>query len=1114
MKKAISMILALALLIGMLPAWQTTAQAAPAHSGICGDSVAWTLDDTGVLTISGSGAMTDYSRGADVPWFELRDAVTKVVIEDGITYIGRVCFFFLENVTEVSIPDSVTAIGESAFSSCAKLAKIEIPDSVTTIGNTAFQSCSALVSVSIPGSVTQIGDAAFHSCSALTEVVLPDSVTELGRGAFGLCENLTSITLPAGIKTIRKNTFFECVKLKDVYYAGYEIQWNAVNIWDGNEYLTAASIHFADETQNGTSGNVQAEQGYLGAVSEAIEDIRTLGWGRGYGSLYDIDENGVDELILVYSAAMERNDGYSVPVKVCSAYTLLDGTAVALFEKETLFIEAGGPSGGAAVIQNGTKCYLAVTSESGEMDNWGGSWKLYEIQGASAELDTHITYEEHYDLEGEIVSSSASKNGEPWSYEAYEAWEKDLQVLLMIDPYENESALALEDLYAYLKEHPVEDAAASEAALRAEWIRQHMEYAASKEYETEIVAGFDNRLLAVFRDARNDADIKWYEARKVASKILDMDMEFTEAEVYELILAELLYGNTGLGITGESFAQTQQNTVENTMRVLVEIAKTAKNAKEIPQDVYDSINDLYDVIQTLEYGSSEYSGAYSKLVALIDGNVKDWKSELTGDAAFLGMEIAFDAVFEEFDAAEDILTYINNYIAFRSMSQQTREVLEDMELLMLSKYEAWNYPQQVLDELGDIDTIANWTDFQIALESMITTIVQYEEDGAIAVARYAVECEREAADQWGEDALKKVAIFAMEKAASYVPVLGTILAGKNIISAGLSASIILDQIFTNIDEMEGAVGILVKTFCISVLLDQTVDRFALGMAEDDFFSTTVFDEAVSIYRKNQLLAVRFASEYTGMVLSNRLAALSELEEQEKTYGWTDENEKAFYEEVRKALQDDIRWYSNHKKGLSEQQIEMEAIACHDSELSYDWKQNEVPSGYAPSGLYIVACPVDVRVLTDQGEQVAYLCGGEDQVAEGYEFYFHTIKAADSTGEYIKVAIIPDGYQLELLGADDGVMHAFSTAFGEDDSAEVYTYFNIPVSAGSVGYMEVCGTDASESRLQMDQIEYANMDSAEDLPRNRSGDSIWVWIAGGAVALLLAWRLIHRKKRGC
>ena len=64
-------------------------------SGTCGENVTWTLDDQGTVTISGSGEIIDFvDFGPDesLSPFRGKESIKKVIIEDGITHIGRVCF--------------------------------------------------------------------------------------------------------------------------------------------------------------------------------------------------------------------------------------------------------------------------------------------------------------------------------------------------------------------------------------------------------------------------------------------------------------------------------------------------------------------------------------------------------------------------------------------------------------------------------------------------------------------------------------------------------------------------------------------------------------------------------------------------------------------------------------------------------------------------------------------------------------------------------------------------------------------------------------------------------------------------------------------------------------
>ena len=81
--------------------------------GICGDSLTWVLDVNGILTISGTGEMTNYSSGT-APWYSYSDKIKSLILSDGITSIGQYAFYNCTTLTgDLVIPDSVTSIGET-----------------------------------------------------------------------------------------------------------------------------------------------------------------------------------------------------------------------------------------------------------------------------------------------------------------------------------------------------------------------------------------------------------------------------------------------------------------------------------------------------------------------------------------------------------------------------------------------------------------------------------------------------------------------------------------------------------------------------------------------------------------------------------------------------------------------------------------------------------------------------------------------------------------------------------------------------------------------------------------------------------------------------------------
>ena len=206
-------------------------KAAAPTEGTCGENASWKLEG-GTLTISGTGEMTDYDRdNRIVPWYNIRSAITRVVVEKGITSIGDCAFDGCGDLTNVTIPDSVAGIGYYAFNSCRGLTNVTIPDSVISIGYGAFYQsgltritlprsitsieentftgCSSLASVEIPNSVTSIGDSAFGVCSSLANMILPDSVTSIGDYAFEKCGSLTSVTIPDSVTNIGHDAFYQ-----------------------------------------------------------------------------------------------------------------------------------------------------------------------------------------------------------------------------------------------------------------------------------------------------------------------------------------------------------------------------------------------------------------------------------------------------------------------------------------------------------------------------------------------------------------------------------------------------------------------------------------------------------------------------------------------------------------------------------------------------------------------------------------------------------------------------------------------------------------------------------------------------------------------------------------
>ena len=172
--------------------------------GDLGNGVSWELR-TGVLTISGSGAMPDFTDYTATPWYDYIGFIQKIVIAEGVTSVGDNTFSWCQKVTSVTLPNSIKSIGEFAFANTG-LKSITIPGSVSAIGEGAFSGCSLLTGVTLLNGVETVGEGAFYN-TALTSIVFPSSIYFIDRYAFAGINSLTNITFLGDVKTIGERAF-------------------------------------------------------------------------------------------------------------------------------------------------------------------------------------------------------------------------------------------------------------------------------------------------------------------------------------------------------------------------------------------------------------------------------------------------------------------------------------------------------------------------------------------------------------------------------------------------------------------------------------------------------------------------------------------------------------------------------------------------------------------------------------------------------------------------------------------------------------------------------------------------------------------------------------------
>ena len=187
------------------------------------------------LTISGEGPMADMQHIQ--PWAGQRDSIKKVVIGDGVTYIGAKAFFNFNNLDSVTMSSTVKGIGNIAFWQCTGLKEIHID--AEYVGEAAFKDCKNLRSVYIGSNVKAVGPSAFEGCKNIDGVYINDLANWCGICFGGFKSNplewdlepadingyrrlylngqeITDLSIPEGVKTIGNYAFYQAGHIKSV----------------------------------------------------------------------------------------------------------------------------------------------------------------------------------------------------------------------------------------------------------------------------------------------------------------------------------------------------------------------------------------------------------------------------------------------------------------------------------------------------------------------------------------------------------------------------------------------------------------------------------------------------------------------------------------------------------------------------------------------------------------------------------------------------------------------------------------------------------------------------------------------------------------------------------
>lgn len=257
------------------------------------------------------GSVDENGKPIAVPaerWADL----TEVVIEDGVTEIGKDVFQGCVGLTKVTIPDSVKKIGTWSFYMCKGLKNVDIPanmeigdssfrqsglEQVTvsggSVGNCAFHRIDNLKKISI--NCETIGEEAFSGCDYLTDITLGENVKTLGDKAFYTCDALERVEIPSTVTDIGEKTFYSCPALKEaIIRAGtvkagtfYNCRALTTLIISDNATLDA-SFTAKNAYANGTLETVKIGKGEIGnSAFNGCPNLTTVELGNGVTSVGD-----------------------------------------------------------------------------------------------------------------------------------------------------------------------------------------------------------------------------------------------------------------------------------------------------------------------------------------------------------------------------------------------------------------------------------------------------------------------------------------------------------------------------------------------------------------------------------------------------------------------------------------------------------------------------------------------------------------------------------------------------------------------------------------------------------------------------------------------------------
>ena len=227
--------------------------ASAAYSGQLNDKITWTLTDAGVLVLTGTGNMPDYSASNPAPYAQYKNSIKNVIVGNGITSLGNMAFSEFSGLGSATLPSTITRVGDKAFYHCTNVWNLELPQAVTSIGESAFER-TPISNVTLPACLQSVGCNAFAQ-THISEITIPEGMKQMGSMAFGFIDELKTVNYNAIDCKLYRNSEYTVDGARSCFYMSQFTTLNigpkVVKIPDNlaHEAYSMWQVNFADGCQ-------------------------------------------------------------------------------------------------------------------------------------------------------------------------------------------------------------------------------------------------------------------------------------------------------------------------------------------------------------------------------------------------------------------------------------------------------------------------------------------------------------------------------------------------------------------------------------------------------------------------------------------------------------------------------------------------------------------------------------------------------------------------------------------------------------------------------------------------------------------------------------------------